>query len=157
MGDLVERPDGCAFKTTAAGISGVFMGSILGAVQATWGDVPRVMKGKAVPALMKTGKVMGATGVTFAAIGASYAAAECLAAELRMKKDYANSFYGGAAAGLVLGARTGSVSVGVGAAVAIGAVTAMVDASPSLRGTGLFDDNQTPAREYFPYSSKASE
>ena len=95
---------------------------------------------------------MGATGVTFMAIGAAYAAAECLAAEIRMKKDYANSFYGGAAAGLVLGARTGSPALAIGAAAAIGGVTAMVDASPSLRGTGLFDDGQTPARTYFPYS-----
>jgi import inner membrane translocase subunit TIM22 len=155
MGDLDARPDGCVFKTSAAGLSGLFLGGILGAVQATWGDVPKVMKGKAVPALMKTGKVMGATGVTFAAIGASYAAAECLAAELRMTNDYANSFYGGAAAGLVLGARTGSMSVGIGSAAAIGAVTALVDATPSLRGSGLFNDNQTPARDYFPYASKA--
>ena len=57
MGDLDARPDGCVFKTSAAGLSGLFLGGILGAVQATWGDVPKVMKGKAVPALMKTGKV----------------------------------------------------------------------------------------------------
>lgn len=147
----MDRPDGCWFKTSAAGASGLCMGSILGAVQATWGDVPKVMKGKALPGLMKTGKVMGATGITFAFIGASYAAAECLAAEIRMKKDYQNSFYGGAAAGLVLGVRTGSPALAIGSAVAIGGVTAIVDIS-SLRGEGLFDDGATPARTYFPYT-----
>lgn len=96
---------------------------------------------------------MGSTGISFALIGASYAAAECLASELRMSKDYKNSFYGGAAAGLVIGARTGSVGVGVGSALAIGAVTSLVDIS-SFRGAGLFDDGQTPAREYFPYINK---
>lgn len=60
MGDLIERPESCAFKTSAGGISGLVMGAILGAVQATWGDVPKVLKNQALPALLKTGKVSSA-------------------------------------------------------------------------------------------------
>jgi hypothetical protein len=39
-------------------------------------DVPKVLKGKALPALLATGRVMGAYSVTFAAIGGLFAAVD---------------------------------------------------------------------------------
>jgi hypothetical protein len=39
-------------------------------------DVPKVLKGKAWPALMATGRVMGVYGATFAAIGGIFAAVD---------------------------------------------------------------------------------
>ena len=39
-------------------------------------DVPKVLKGRAVPALMATGRVMGAYGMTFAAVGGIFAAVD---------------------------------------------------------------------------------
>ena len=71
---------------------------------------------------------MGAMGLTMAVIGGAYAATECMAGEFRGKKDYINSFYGGAAAGLVLGVRTGRVGVAAASAVTIGGMTALMQA-----------------------------
>lgn len=39
-------------------------------------DVPKVLKGKALPALVATGRVMGVYGATFAAIGAAFSAVD---------------------------------------------------------------------------------
>jgi len=43
-------------------------------------DVPKVLKGKALPALLATGRVMGGHSVTFAAIGGIFAAVDVRAA-----------------------------------------------------------------------------
>jgi hypothetical protein len=98
-------------------------------------DVPKVLKGKAWPALVATGRVMGMYGVTFAAIGGIFAAvdvraprrkaseganprpvhslrrptrarrSQCVSEGVRGKKDFWNGVMGGAAAGSVLGVR----------------------------------------------------
>ncbi len=46
-------------------------------------DVPKVLKGKALPALLATGRVMGAYGATFAAIGGLFAAVDVRASAAR--------------------------------------------------------------------------
>lgn len=98
-------------------------------------DVPKVLKGKAFPALLATGRGMGIYGATFAAIGAAFSAvdvrvtraelpmllgyaararqlthvthlrAQCMAETARGRKDMWNGVLGGAAAGAVLGMR----------------------------------------------------
>jgi hypothetical protein len=47
-----------------------------GAARPSEQDVPKVLKGKALPALLATGRVMGVYGVTFAAIGGIFAAVD---------------------------------------------------------------------------------
>jgi len=154
MGDIDERPDSCAFKTLSATISSFGVGAVFGAVSATWNDVPKVMKGKAFPALMSTGRVMGSYGVTFAAVGAAFASTECIAEGVRNKQDFVNAAVGGAVAGGVVGARIGRLGVAVAAAASLAATSALVDTTGSLRGSGLFADGATPALQYYPYSTK---
>jgi len=81
----------------------------------------------------------------------------------RGTKDMWNGVYGGAAAGAALGLRVGKAPVGVGAAVALAAMSAVVDSTGHhMRGNGAFEDGATPPRIHFPafmqtaYSSKAS-
>ena len=112
-----------------------------------------MLKGRAVPALLATGAVMGEYAFTFGVIGTAFAASECLAESFRGKKDAWNGAMGGAAAGAVVGLRAGRLPVGVGAAAALAAVSALVDTSGhKLRATeGGIDDGATPPRIYYPY------
>lgn len=97
--------DTIAFKTASAVGSSFVAGTILGAITATWQDVPAVERNVALPALRKTGRIMGNYGLTFAAIGGLFAFTEAVSASIRGKKDIWNSALGGAAAGSVLGLR----------------------------------------------------
>mmetsp|Transcript_4866 Transcript_4866/g.8415 ORF Transcript_4866/g.8415 Transcript_4866/m.8415 type:complete len:158 (+) Transcript_4866:179-652(+) len=152
MGDIDARPDSCAFKTMSATMSSFGAGAIFGAVSATWNDVPKVMKNRAFPALMSTSRVMGSYGITFAAVGAAFASTECIAEGMRGKKDFVNAALGGAAAGGVVGARIGRLGVALAAAASLAATSALVDTTGGFRGSGLFDDGQTPPLTYYPYS-----
>mmetsp|Transcript_13415 Transcript_13415/g.18339 ORF Transcript_13415/g.18339 Transcript_13415/m.18339 type:complete len:157 (+) Transcript_13415:220-690(+) len=154
MGDIADKAESCATKTVNATVSSFFVGSILGAVKATWQDVPIVHRQQTLPALRNTAKVMGGQGAVLAGVGAAFAATECLAESLRGKKDYMNPFYGGMASGAVIGACLGSLGVAVGAGVAMGGAAAFMEVAGDLRGSGLFDDDATPARTYFPYNAK---
>lgn len=136
--------DTIAFKTfSAAGSSGV-AGMILGAITATWQDVPAVERNVALPALKKTGRIMGNYGLTFAAIGGIFAFTDAAAASIRGKKDIWNSAFGGAAAGSILGLRAGNLPVGLGAAAALAACAVIVDAGGQTVRTPT-------GREYLPY------
>lgn len=97
--------DTIAFRTASAAGSSGLAGMILGAITATWQDVPAVERNVAMPALRKTGRIMGNYGLTFAAIGGLFAFTDALASSIRGKKDVWNSALGGAAAGSVLGLR----------------------------------------------------
>jgi import inner membrane translocase subunit TIM22 len=97
--------DTIAFKTVSAVGSSFLAGTILGAITATWQDVPAVERNVALPALKKTGRIMGNYGLTFAAIGGLFAFTEAASASIRGKKDIWNSALGGAAAGSILGLR----------------------------------------------------
>eukprot|EP00270_Netrium_digitus_P020613 TRINITY_DN853_c0_g1_i1.p1 TRINITY_DN853_c0_g1~~TRINITY_DN853_c0_g1_i1.p1 ORF type:complete len:154 (+),score=25.67 TRINITY_DN853_c0_g1_i1:53-514(+) len=121
--------DTIAFKTGTAALSGFLLGNISGAVAATWQNVPAVERNQAWPALQKTGRVMSSYGLYFAAIGTVFAATDAIAQEVRGKKDIWNGFLGGLAAGSVVGLRTGSVPMAVGASAAFAAMSVIVDAS----------------------------
>ncbi len=56
-------------------LSGYAFGSIIGSLHASWSDVPVVLRDRPWPALQRTGQIMNSWGLTFAAVGASYAAA----------------------------------------------------------------------------------
>lgn len=56
-------------------LTGYGFGAIVGSLHASWSDVPAVLRDRPWPALKRTGQIMNAWGLTFAAVGASYAAA----------------------------------------------------------------------------------
>ena len=68
------------------------------------------------------------------------------------KKDVWNGVLGGAAAGAALGLRVGRFPLGVGAAAALAATSAIVDTSGGhFKAGDVFGDNQTPVRPIYPY------
>ena len=74
---------------------------------------------------------------------------ECAAEGVRGKKDFWNGAFGGAAAGAVLGVRAGRGGTGVGAAVALAAMSALVDSSgQKLR---VISREDLPQRRLHPY------
>lgn len=97
--------DTVTFKTASAAGSSFVLGSIAGAIAATWQNVPAVERNVALPALMKTGRMMGSYGVYFASIGGVFAFTDAVSQEIRGKKDFWNGVYGGFAAGAVIGLR----------------------------------------------------
>ena len=60
---------------------------------------------RGLPALLKTGRIMGNYGLKFVAIGGIFAFTEAVSASVRGKKEIWNSAIGGAAAGSILGLR----------------------------------------------------
>lgn len=136
--------DTIAFRTFSAVGSSFLAGTILGAITATWQDVPAVERNVALPALRKTGRIMGNYGLTFAAIGGLFSFTDAVSASVRGKKDVWNSAIGGAAAGSVLGLRAGKLPVGLGAAAALAACAVIVDAGGQTVRTPT-------GREYLPY------
>jgi hypothetical protein len=109
MGDIGGRPDDCVFRVLSALGSSAAIGALLGAITATWTvrnpharvarrldtqqltlrapaqDVPKGLKGKAVPALLATTRGMGASGATLAAIGGVFAAVDVRALACRAR------------------------------------------------------------------------
>ncbi|KAL0428590.1 UNVERIFIED_CONTAM: Outer envelope pore protein 16-3, chloroplastic/mitochondrial [Sesamum latifolium] len=63
-------------KTIKGATTGLVAGTIWGTIVATWHDVPRVERRVALPGLVRTLKMMGNYGVTFAAIGGVYIGVE---------------------------------------------------------------------------------
>lgn len=96
----LEDEDTATMKTIKGAAMGLAAGTIWGTVVATWYDVPRVERSVALPGLIRTVKLMGAHGLTFAAIGGVYIGVEQLVQNYRMKRD----FYNGAAGAFVAGA-----------------------------------------------------
>ena len=86
-------------KTIKGATMGLVSGTIWGTIVATWHDVPRVEKSVALPGLIRTIKMMGNHGVTFAAIGGVYIGVEQLVQHYRMKRDFVNGAVGGFVAG----------------------------------------------------------
>ncbi|KAK9135470.1 hypothetical protein Syun_014800 [Stephania yunnanensis] len=95
----LEDDDTAAMKTIKAATTGLVAGTIWGTVVATWHDVPRVERNVALPGLLRTLKMMGNYGLTFAAIGGVYIGVEQLVQHYRMKRDFVNGAVGGFAAG----------------------------------------------------------
>jgi len=95
----LEDDDTPMMKTIKGATMGLVSGTIWGTIVATWHDVPRVEKSVALPGLIRTIKMMGNHGVTFAAIGGVYIGVEQLVQHYRMKRDFINGAVGGFVAG----------------------------------------------------------
>lgn len=95
----LEDEDSAILKTVKAATSGLVAGTIWGTVVATWYDVPRVERHVALPGLIRTLKICGNYGLTFAAIGGIYIGVEQLVLKQRVKKDFINGAVGAFVAG----------------------------------------------------------
>lgn len=97
--------DTVTFKTGSAVLSSYVIGTITGAVAATWKDIPAIERNQALPALLRTARVMNNYGLYFAAVGGTFALADAVAQEARGKKDLWNGVVGGLTAGAIVGLR----------------------------------------------------
>lgn len=95
----LEDDDTSIMKMIKGATTGFVSGTIFGTIAATWYDVPRVERNVALPGLVRTLKMMGNYGMTFAAIGGVYIGVEQLVQNYRMKRDFVNGAVGGFAAG----------------------------------------------------------
>ncbi|KAJ7540812.1 hypothetical protein O6H91_10G031900 [Diphasiastrum complanatum] len=136
--------DNIYFKTASATASSLMAGTVLGAVAANWQDVPVVQRNNPYPGLKKTAQMMGNYGLTFAAIGGTFAFVDALSESIRGKKDIFNGALGGFAAGAVLGLKAGKVPIGLGAGAAFAAISALLDYNGQQMRAPI-------GREYLPY------
>ncbi|KAF7148077.1 hypothetical protein RHMOL_Rhmol03G0010000 [Rhododendron molle] len=135
-------------KTIKGATSGFVAGTIWGTIVATWHDVPRVERNVALPGLIRTLKMMGNHGLTFAAIGGVYIGVEQLLQNYRMKRDFMNGAVGGFVAGAtVLGYKAKSIPTAISAGAALAVTSALIDAG----GQTTRIDN---GKEYYPYTQK---
>ncbi|XP_022971491.1 outer envelope pore protein 16-3, chloroplastic/mitochondrial-like [Cucurbita maxima] len=144
----LEDDDTSIMKTIKGATTGFVSGTIFGTIAATWYDVPRVERNVALPGLVRTLKMMGNYGMTFAAIGGVYIGVEQLVQNYRMKRDFVNGAVGGFAAGAsVLGYKGKSISTAISAGVALAVTSALID----VGGQTTRIDN---GKEYYPYTTK---
>jgi len=144
----LEEDDGPAMKTIKGATTGLVAGTIWGTIVATWYDVPRVERSVALPGLVRTLRMMGNYGMTFAAIGGVYIGVEQLVQNYRMKRDFVNGAVGGFVAGAtVLGYKGRSISTALSAGAALAVTSALIDAG----GQTTRIDN---GKEYYPYTTK---
>ncbi len=127
---------------------GLVVGTIWGTVVASWQDVPRVEKHVALPGLIRTLKMMGNYGATFAAVGGVYIGVEQLLQNYRMKRDLFNGAVGGFVAGAtILGYKGRSINTAIKAGATLAATSAFIDSGEQ---TTRIDNG----KEYFPYTTK---
>ncbi|KAK9112240.1 hypothetical protein Scep_019759 [Stephania cephalantha] len=144
----LEDDDTAAMKTIKAATTGLVAGTIWGTVVATWHDVPRVERNVALPGLLRTLKMMGNYGLTFAAIGGVYIGVEQLVQHYRMKRDFVNGAVGGFAAGAaVLGFKGRSIPTALSAGAALAFTSAVLDVGGQ---TTRIDTG----KEYYPYTTE---
>ncbi|KAK8705289.1 hypothetical protein V6N13_048893 [Hibiscus sabdariffa] len=143
-----EDDDTPTMKTIKGATTGFVAGTIWGTVVATWYDVPRVERSVAIPGLVRTLKMMGNYGMTFAAIGGVYIGVEQLLQNYRMKRDFVNGAVGGFVAGAsILGFKGRSISTAISAGSALAFTSAVIDAGGQ---TTRLDTG----KEYYPYTTK---
>ncbi|XP_050227724.1 outer envelope pore protein 16-3, chloroplastic/mitochondrial [Mercurialis annua] len=144
----LEEDDTPKMKTFKGATMGLAVGTLWGTVVATWHDVPRVEKHVALPGLIRTVKMMGNYGLTFAAIGGVFVGVEQLAQHYRSKRDFVNGSIGGFVAGAsVIGFKGRSISTALSAGAALAVTSALIDAG----GRTTRIDN---GKEYYPYTTK---
>ncbi|KAK0585514.1 hypothetical protein LWI29_029716 [Acer saccharum] len=144
----LEDDDTPTMKTIKGATTGLVAGTIWGTIVATWHDVPRVEKSVALPGLIRTLKMMGNYGMTFAAVGGVYIGVEQLVQNYRMKRDFVNGAVGGFVAGAsVLGYRARSIPTALSAGAALAVTSALIDAGGQ---TTRIDTG----KEYYPYTTK---
>ncbi|KAF9679710.1 hypothetical protein SADUNF_Sadunf06G0042800 [Salix dunnii] len=135
-------------KTIKGATMGLVSGTIWGTIVATWHDVPRVEKSVALPGLIRTIKMMGNHGVTFAAIGGVYIGVEQLVQHYRMKRDFVNGAVGGFVAGAsILGFKGRNIKNAIAAGAALAVTSAVIDA-------GGQTTRMDTGKEYYPYTTK---
>ncbi|KAH0883212.1 hypothetical protein HID58_059308, partial [Brassica napus] len=116
-------------STIKGSVTGFAAGTIYGTILATWKDVPRVERNVFLPGLIRTLKMMGTHGLTFAAIGGVYIGVEQVVQSYRGKRDFFNGAIGGFVAGAsVLGYRARSIPTAI---AAVNKSSALVIISPS--------------------------
>ncbi|MBA0793315.1 hypothetical protein Gohar_017731 [Gossypium harknessii] len=166
-----EDDDTPTMKTIKGATTGFVAGTIWGTVVATWYDVPRVERSVAIPGLVRTLKMMGNYGMTFAAIGGVYIGVEQLLQNYRMKRDFVNGAVGGFVAGASILGFKGinfiqsasllwplvmlrviyflgrSISTAISAGSALAFTSAVIDAGGQ---TTRLDTG----KEYYPYTTK---
>ncbi|CAJ1909361.1 unnamed protein product [Sphenostylis stenocarpa] len=124
----LEDEDTPLMKTIKGATTGLVAGTIWGTVVATWYDVPRVERNVALPGLLRTFKMMGNYGLTFAAIGGVYIGVEQLVQHYRMKRDLVNGAVGGFVAGAtILGYKGRSIKTALSAGSALAFTSAYLD------------------------------
>ncbi|KAI9122293.1 hypothetical protein K1719_006982 [Acacia pycnantha] len=144
----LEDEDTPTMKTLKGATTGLVAGTIWGTIVATWYDVPRVERNVALPGLMRTLKMMGNYGMTFAAIGGVYIGVEQLVQHYRAKRDFINGAVGGFAAGAtILGYKGRSISTAISAGAALAVTSSIID----IGGQTTRIDN---GKEYYPYTTK---
>ncbi|CAI0402876.1 unnamed protein product [Linum tenue] len=144
----LEDDDTPKMKVVKGATTGLVTGTIFGTIVATWHDVPRVEKHVALPGLIRTLKMMGNYGMTFAAIGGVYIGIEQLLQHQRMKRDFVNGAVGGFVAGAsVLGFKARSIPTAISAGAALAVTSSLIDAG----GQTTRVDN---GKEYYPYTTK---
>ncbi|GMJ02305.1 hypothetical protein like AT2G42210 [Hibiscus trionum] len=143
-----EDDDTPTMKTIKGATTGFAAGTIWGTVVATWYDVPRVERSVAIPGLVRTLRMMGNYGMTFAAIGGVYIGVEQLLQNYRMKRDFVNGAVGGFVAGAsVLGFKGRSISRAISAGSALAFTSAVIDAGGQTTRVDT-------GKEYYPYTTK---
>ncbi|KAF5474074.1 hypothetical protein F2P56_006011 [Juglans regia] len=116
-------------KTIKGATTGFVSRTIFGTIAATWYDVPRVERNVALPGLIRSLKMMGNYGMTFAAIGGVYIGVERLLQNKRLKRDFVNGAVGGFVAGAtVLGFKGRSIKTAISAGTALAVTSAVIDA-----------------------------
>ncbi|KAL6506013.1 hypothetical protein OROMI_031688 [Orobanche minor] len=144
----MEDEESAVMKTMKGAATGLAAGTIWGTVVATWHDVPRVERSVALPGLIRTLKMMGNHGVTFAAIGGVFIGVEQLVQKYRMKRDFVNGAVGGFVAGAsILGYKGKSISTAISAGAALAVTSALID----IGGQTTRVDT---GKEYYPYTLK---
>ncbi|KAI3884544.1 hypothetical protein MKW92_043404 [Papaver armeniacum] len=99
-------------------VKGATMGLVSGTI---WGTIC-----VALPGLIRTLKMMGNHGLTFAAIGGVYIGVEQLVLNYRGKRDFVNGSIGGFAAGAaVLGFKARSIPTALSAGAALAVTSAL--------------------------------
>ncbi|KAG8367936.1 hypothetical protein BUALT_Bualt16G0124500 [Buddleja alternifolia] len=144
----MEDEESPVTKTLKGATSGLVAGTIWGTIIATWHDVPRVERSVALPGLIRTLKMMGNHGVTFAAIGGVYIGVEQIVQNYRKKRDFVNGTVGGFVAGAsILGFKGRSISTAISAGAALAVTSAIID-------VGGQTTRVDTGKEYYPYTTK---
>ncbi|GAA0144523.1 hypothetical protein Leryth_001064 [Lithospermum erythrorhizon] len=143
----LEDEDTPMMKTVKGATSGLVAGTVFGSIVATWYDA-RLERKVAVQGLIRTLKMTGNYGATFAAIGGVYIGVEQLMQHFRKKRDFVNGAVGGFVAGAtILGYKGRSIPTALSAGAALAVTSALIDA-------GGQTTRHDTGKEYYPYTTK---
>jgi hypothetical protein len=111
-------------------------GGLLGAIQASWSEASHVgVKRSSKWAMINhTAKNIGKSSAMFGIAGGIFAAGECASQTYRGEtrgNGWQNQAFGGACAGLAIGAMTRSIGGAVGSAVGLGFLSGLIAALPA--------------------------